>query len=118
MDNQDAATKAYVDGILQINRVWVDEFSNRSLNTVYTNTTGYPLIVNWSVFSGADSGGGLEVIVNGIAINIVNSVGYKQNTSYIGSFEVPNNNTYRIAINPPSGPPVSSISGWCELKKV
>jgi hypothetical protein len=115
VDNQDAATKVYVDGILQINRVWVDEISNRALNTVYTNTTGYPLIVNWSVFSGNDSTGGLEVIVNGI---VINGVGYKQDTSYIGSFEVPNNNTYRIATVAPSGPPVSSIQSWCELKKL
>lgn len=96
-----ANINAYQSG-LGINQTWQDVASSRAVGTVYTNTTGKPIVVNVSLqgdhstFIGKVS----EVVVFQAKVDIWNTLSF--------SFIVPIGSTYLV-----SG---GNISKWAELR--
>lgn len=82
---------------------------SRSLGTNYNNTTGRPI----KVMAAIQGGTGAEtctVVVGGLTV-YTGDPGY--GTTVMLSFEVPNNVTYSIDVNPKSG---TNLAAWAETR--
>lgn len=102
---QHLANKNYVDGLaIGVGQTWQDVKTSRAVNTVYTNTTGRPIMV--SVTCGSSQR--LDPInVSGLDIGNIVSI---STTTIPFTFVVPNNTTYQC------GGAGDSFTQWCELR--
>ena len=91
---------------------WVDETANRAVSTVYTNTTGHPIMV---IVSGYNTGTTyiMHFLIDGITVTYagdsdagLNNAGEKGALSII----IPINSTYEIIVHN------TTIEKWLELK--
>lgn len=102
---QHLANKTYVDGqAIGVGQTWQDVKLSRAANTVYTNTTGRPIMV--SITCGSSQR--LDPILVG-GVDIGNIVSISTTTSCF-SFIVPNNTTYQC------GGAGDNFIQWCELR--
>lgn len=105
----DAATAAALLGVLGSGQTLQNMTASRFLNTIYTNTTGRPILVivnNGATTSAAHNWG---VAIDGVTRSSA-SGNSTVNAGAIGSFIVPSGSTYAInGVN-------ESIGLWSELR--
>ena len=88
---------------------YTNQTANRAIGTAYTNNTGRPLFVTYSVLLAA-SGGFFYAYINGIEVAVIsNQSTGNQQTSY--SYIVPPGATYEIATN---GGVANQLQLWFE----
>lgn len=93
---------------------WNNVTSSRSFNTTYTNTNGYPISVNVTIFNGyTGANHNWGAVVNGVSVwstdgQAVGGSGYGDGLTFI----VPIGGTYRVNQNSYTN---TYISSWAEL---
>lgn len=94
-------TKDYANSnLLGMSQTWQDVKASRVANTIYTNTTGKPIMVNVMV-TGNDAN---TLYVNGVVVGVING---ESNVGSCISAVVPNGSTYNTNFTP---------SIWAELR--
>jgi len=89
---------------------WVDETANRAFDTVYSNTSGYPITVSLSYQNNdnANSSNDVYFYVDGVSVKHIK--GYGGLFSYIIECDVPADSSYKITSSD------GTIENWVELK--
>ena len=95
---------------LGVNQQWVNMLASRALNTVYTNTTGRPIVVSVGLVS-ANAGVSIGVIVDNVNVSY-GSHNYLGNAQSSNSVIVPAGATYSAFISGGSG----TLNLWSELR--
>ena len=111
VDAGDASAKDYADNLVNDRtpiRSWIDETSNRELNTVYTNNTGHEIMlaINWEQIGNGD----LELLIDDVSFGIIGQYGIA--VGQITSIAVPDGSTYEL--NQVNG--ANELRKWMELK--
>ncbi|WP_272675068.1 MULTISPECIES: phage tail protein [unclassified Providencia] len=113
-----AYTKAEVDSKfaagsgLGYGQTWKDVKASRAVSTIYTNSTGKPILVSISPNGARDHYMGFDCFINNIKVAV--SVGFGGESKPQLCFIVPNGSTYKIEYS--AGVTKNGINMWTELR--
>ncbi|MBQ0398670.1 phage tail protein [Providencia rettgeri] len=113
-----AYTKAEVDSKfaagsgLGYGQTWKDVKASRALSTIYTNSTGKPILVSISPNGARDHYMGFDCFINNVKVAV--SVGFGGESKPQLCFIVPNGSTYKIEYS--AGVTKNGINMWTELR--
>ncbi|WP_272572302.1 phage tail protein [Providencia sp. PROV258] len=113
-----AYTKAEVDSKfaagsgLGYGQTWKDVKASRTVSTIYTNSTGKPILVSISPNGARDHYMGFDCFINNVKVAV--SVGYGGESKPQLCFIVPNGSTYKIEYS--ANVTKNGINMWTELR--
>ncbi|MCL0002430.1 phage tail protein [Providencia rettgeri] len=113
-----AYTKAEVDSKLAAGsglgygQTWKDVKASRTVSTIYTNSTGKPILVSISPNGARDHYMGFDCFINNVKVAV--SVGYGGESKPQLCFIVPNGATYKIEYS--ANVTKNGINMWTELR--
>lgn len=113
-----AYTKAEVDSKfaagsgLGYGQTWKDVKASRTLSTIYTNSTGKPILVSISPNGARDHYMGFDCFINNVKVAV--SVGFGGESKPQLCFIVPNGSTYKIEYS--ANVTKNGINMWTELR--
>lgn len=112
-----ATTGSYVDlsnkpGIIGVGQTWQNMLGSRAKDTVYTNSTGAPILVSTGFFATGGANTTMTAYVGSVVVSVDKGDSTNGGSSATLTFIVPNGATYYIT----GGKTLTGSAFWSELR--